>query len=120
MTNLRAQHNIKDAGGLLAAGYMISVLLYGLWAMANHIHWAVPFFLVGLAIVSQKAWLAVCNGVAAVVFAVYGLSASQHLHWFKATLLLLVPLVVLHVLEAVIMAQLRKRSAQAADSTASR
>ncbi len=119
MTNLRAQHNIKDAGGLLAAGYMISVLLYGLWAMANHIHWAVPFFLGGLAIVSQKTWLSACTVVAAVVFAVYGLSVAQHLHWFKATLMLLVPLVALHVLEAGILAQLRKRSAQAADSSTS-
>lgn len=107
----RSENSIKDVAGLLVAAYMVGVMLYGMWSMMQHLHWVVPFLLVGAAVGTQKVWLAAANALAATVMAVYGLAVAQHLHWFKAAMFLLMPLVVVQVISTVVLAWLKKRNA---------
>ena len=107
------EFSIKDLAGLLVASYMVGIMLYGLWAMMQHISWLVPFFLLGLAIVSQNSFLAMFNVLAAAGMAVYGASVALHVHWAKAGFYLLAPLVGVVVLTGIARKFSSKKSGQA-------
>lgn len=81
-----------SVGGLLCATYMIAIALTGFWSMLAHIHWAVPFVLVGLASWTRNVPLVMFNLVAAAGMAVYGVAVQYHLTWYHSALYLFGPL----------------------------
>lgn len=102
----RFQASFQDVSSLTVAAYLVAIVVYGLWAMMQHLHWSIPFILVGGSVVAQKNLLVVFNLLAATAMAVYGLSAAYNLHWFKCTLALIAPLVVLTLVASLV----RKKS----------
>lgn len=108
----QSENNLKDLAGLLVAAYMVGVMLYGMWSMMQHIHWVVPFFLVGLAVVTQNNLLVTLNVLAAAGMAAYGMSLALHVHWFKAGLYLLAPLVLVALLTGIVRKFARKPDGQ--------
>lgn len=76
-------------------GYLVMMLVFGLWSMMTHIYWVVPFLLVGTAIVTQKQWLIYFNLAAATVMAFVGLAYKFKLTWYLAIVTGLAPLAVL-------------------------
>ncbi|KVP65532.1 hypothetical protein WJ96_03970 [Burkholderia ubonensis] len=90
--------------------YLVAVVLYGLWSTMQHIHWTIPFLMVGGPFfvgffnpaLLGSPYLAMLNFAVAVVMAVYGLAQQLGLAWYTAVALVAAPLVVLLVLTKVL------------------
>lgn len=103
----RIQAALKNNAYVPYTVYLVSLMLFGMWSMMQHIHWLVPIVLVAAAAWSQKPALVVFNMAAAAVMAVYGLAKWQHINWFAALVLAVAPLLLLMTVTTV-----RKRRAK--------
>ena len=98
----RIQAALKNNAFVPYTIYLVSLMLFGMWSMMQHIHWLVPIGLVALAAWTQKPALVFFNMAAAAVMAVYGLAKWQHISWFAALCLTLAPLVAMMALTSVL------------------
>ncbi|KVP16773.1 hypothetical protein [Burkholderia ubonensis] len=94
----RLRQFVKDNSYLPFAAYLVGVSGYGMWALMEHVHWVVPFILIGLSTVTGKRPLVILNVVVALVMAVYGFSVQMAIPWYKALALGASPLLLLMVL----------------------
>lgn len=98
----RIQAALKNNAFVPYTIYLVSLMLFGMWSMMQHIHWLVPIGLVAVAAWTQKPALVFFNMAAAAVMAVYGLAKWQHISWVAALGLTLAPLGVMMALTSVL------------------
>lgn len=89
---------LKQYSYLPATLYSLCLVLYGMWAGMEHIHWSVPFIMAGISFVLSPAlgnpYPAMVVSVVAVALAIYGLGQHLGIAWYAAAALIIAGLVV--------------------------